>query len=177
MTIQLWAINSVAITQNSQDLESEDQFPHVLVPASNSGTTRETQIVFQTNQMRCLTLLSLPPCQQPPIRAYIPLFSSTIKLSHFPACLGVSADKSHGGGLTCHSKLWINSLCVFPFGRSSFIPTCSNLNAGKFTASASRSLGFVKKILIYFHNFQADGNRELGRVEMGMHRFWTSHYW
>lgn len=113
--------------QNSQDLDSEDRFPYILASASNSGTTRETQIFFQTNQIRRLgpaepasgctmsTTSHQSTGRTPP----------TPKRSTSLPALESLPDKSHGGGLTCHSKLCINSLCLFPFGWPAFIPTCS----------------------------------------------------
>lgn len=150
-------------------------FPIYFPPASNSATRRENQICFQTNQIIYLT-----PAD-PASSFTMPTTSnqSTHGTLVFPHCsfstslpaLESLPDKSHGGGLTCGSKLWINSLCSDHLGGLRLLPHARKLNAGMFVASVSRSLGFVNKIVIYFHNFKADGKWELGRVEIGMHTF------
>lgn len=45
-----------------------------------------------------------------------------IKLSHSFACLWTCQNSSDNGWPPWYSKLWINSLCLFSFGCSLFIP-------------------------------------------------------
>lgn len=126
--IQPWPTNSATITQNSQELDSEDQFPYILAPASDSGTTKETQIFFQINQNRCLTPAEPASSFTLPTTSNESLYRTTFPPESFPTSLPASGslpDRSHGGDSLAIASSELGSLCLFPFGWSSFTPTCS----------------------------------------------------
>lgn len=131
--------------QIGQDLDSDNQLPYCFARASNLGRTRENQICFQTNQIRSLTPaepasgFSMTTTSNQSIQGRT-LFP-TLKLSHSPACLGVSA-RHKSWWLTPLLQQALNKNPLFPFGWSSFIPTCSKAECWNVHCLSFRSLGF-----------------------------------
>lgn len=159
--------------QNGQDLDSDYQPPYFFCSCFQFSTNqrRSNMLLNQSNQMShsCCAHLQLHYAKNLQSQ-YIENFSHQ-KAFPLPCLPWILCQIKVTMADSCYSKLWINTLCLFPFGWSSFIPTCSKAECWNVIALASEALDLETKKVIKLHNFKAKGKWELGKVETGMSRF------
>lgn len=106
-----------AITQNGQDLITSCQVPYILFLLLTQYKKDKAKYAFQTIHIMCPILLSLLQlCHANHLQSEY-TWNFPFIFFHYEicllCCLWVSAKANGGGWYTCHSNLWINSLCLF----------------------------------------------------------------
>lgn len=172
-TIQLWPTNSAAITPEPSRLGQwlpASVFFLLLLPIQDQPE-KTKYALNQSNQMShsCWAHLQLHHANNLQSQYIQNLYHH--RAFSLPCLPWILCQIKVTMADSCYSKLWINTLCLFPFGWSLFISTCSKAECWNVIASASEALDLETKKVIYLHNVKANGKWELGKVEIGMSRF------